>query len=305
MLVRLLPVLLLLLTGCATAPNCALVPLASMPLTLHRGLLFVTAGIGGRPVRLIVDTGSERTVLTEAAVARLGLARSDRVTQSVGIGGISANRNAVIPGLTLGQTRFPVWQVPVGGFRLGDGAGGAADGLLGADILLAFDMDIDEQNERLTLYRVRTCADAAPPWRGPVVAIDGLGARRDRLLVPITLDGVAGMAVLDTGAQYTAIGMSLARRLGLTRAALAADPSITVHGASPQPIAVPLHRFHELDVGTARIMAPELAVLPGERAVGDALLGGNFLRGRRVWLSFATQRLILSTGATEDLARAP
>jgi predicted aspartyl protease len=301
--ISLLLLLLAGLTGCAEPDTCALVPLADMPLDMRQNLMFVTAAIGGQPVRLLVDTGAERTVLTEAAVTRLGLAHDARhMTRSFGIGGSSANWDADIPGIVLGQTRFPVEHVAVGHFAIDHVSGPRADGLLGADILLAFDMDIDGAAHRLTLYRVRRCPDAVPPWREPAIRINGLDARRDRLLVPITLDGVSGMAILDTGAQATAIGMGMARRLGLTEASLLADRTIMAHGAAPQPVAVHVHLFRELLVGDARIEAPTLAVVPNDRAIGDALLGGDFLRNRRVWLSFATRRLFVSTEGMPQIA---
>ncbi|HUB12910.1 MAG TPA: retropepsin-like aspartic protease [Acetobacteraceae bacterium] len=306
---RLVPLLLVLLVlaGCADPPpTCNLVPLASMPLETSRNLLFITAGVGGHPLRLLVDTGAERTVLTGAAVARLGLPRDPRhITRSFGIGGSSANWDAIIPGLTLGDTRFPVHHVAVGDFAIDHTGGPPADGLLGADILLAFDLDIDEPDHRLTIYRVRRCPDAPPPWHQPSVEIKGLEAQRDRLLVPIALDGVDGMAILDTGAQATTIGMPMARRLGLTEPSLATDRIIIAHGAAPAPLAVHVHRFRELLVGDARISDPMLAVVPHESAMGDALLGGDFLRDRRVWLSFPTRRLFVSIDRRSQLAAMP
>ncbi len=293
--ISLLLLLLTGLSGCATADTCALVSLADMPLELRESLMFVTAAIGGQPVRLLVDTGAERTVLTEAAVARLGLAHDPHhMTRSFGIGGSSTNWDADIPGITLGRTRFPVEHVAVGHFSIDHVSGPSADGLLGADILLAFDMDIDGAAHRLTLYRVRRCPDAVPPWREPAIPINGVEARRDRLLVPIALDGVTGMAILDTGAQATAIGMGMAGRLGLSEASLANDRKIMAHGAAPSPVAVHVHQFHELVIGgDLRIEDPTLAVVPNESGIGDALLGGDFLRNRRVWLSFATRRLFV------------
>jgi predicted aspartyl protease len=302
-LISLLVLVLAGLAGCAAPNNCALVPLAAMPLETRQNLMFVTAGIGGQPVRLLVDTGAERTVLTEAAVARLGLSHDPRhMTRSFGIGGSSANWDADIPGIVLGQTRFPVEHVAVSNFSIDHVSGPRADGLLGADILLAFDMDIDGAAHRLTLYRVRRCPNAPPPWREPAVEINGLEARRDRLLVPITLDGVAGMAILDTGAQATTIGMAMARRLGLSDASLATDRTIMAHGAAPLPVAVRVHQFRELLVGDARIEDPTLAVVPNDSAVGDALLGGDFLRDRRIWLSFATRRLFVGSGGMPQIA---
>jgi len=303
----LIPLLLLLvagLAGCAAPESCALVPLADMPLDTRANLMFVTAVINGQPVRLLVDTGAERTVLTQAAVARLGLPHdARRQTRSLGIGGSSSNWDVDISGIVLGQTRFPVDHVVVGNFTIDHIDGPRTDGLLGADILLAFDMDIDSAAHRLTLYRVRRCADAVPPWREPAIRINGLDARRDRLLVPITLDGMAGMAILDTGAQATSIGMQLAHRLGLSAESLQADRTIMAHGAAPQAVSVHVHQFHELVVGgEARIEDPALAVVPNDSGIGDALLGGDFLRGRRVWLSFATRRLFVGVGGVPQLA---
>jgi predicted aspartyl protease len=302
---RLVPLLLLLfgLMGCAAPQSCALVALAEMPIDIRDNLMFVTAGIGGKPVRLLVDTGAERTVLTDAAVTRLSLSHDPQyVTRSYGIGGSSVSWDADIPGITLGQTRFPVDRVAVSKFSIDNISGPRADGLLGADILLAFDMDIDAADRRLTLYRIRRCADAMPPWPDPSVRISGLETWRDRLLVPITLDGVAGMAILDTGAQATAIGMPMARRLGLSEASLAADHTVTAHGAAPLPVKVHVHQFRELLVGDSRIEAPTLAVVPNDAGGGDALLGSDFLSGRRVWLSFATRRLFVSTGGAPQVA---
>ena len=303
----LLPLLLLLLAGlagCAAPKTCALVPLAEMPLDTRANLMFVTAVIAGQPVRLLVDTGAERTVLTQDTVARLGLAHDlHHMTRSFGIGGSSASWDADISGIVLGQTRFPVDHVAVGNFTIDHIQGPRTDGLLGADILLAFDMDIDAAEHRLTLYRVRRCPDAVPPWPETAIRIDGVGARRDRLLVPITLDGEAGMAILDTGAQATTIGMGMAQRLGLSPAKLEGDRTIIARGAAPQPVAVHVHQFRELLVGgEARVEDPTLAVVSNDSAMGDALLGGDFLRGRRVWLSFATRRLFVSAGGSPRIA---
>ena len=290
-----LPALVLLLVGllwgCAAHQNCALVPLARMPLDAGNNLLLVTAGIAGQPVRLLVDTGAERTVLTETAVRQFGLGRDDHHTRSVGIGGISAGWDARVPGIVLGGTRFPIEHVAVGHFEIGHLFPERIDGLLGADILLAFDLDIDIPDHQLTLYRVRRCADAVPPW--PAVAVEGVGARRDRMLVPFSVDGTKGSALLDTGAQASAVSTQMAERAGVSRQALAADPVIMVHGAGPKPVPVPMHRFHVMRIGPERIDDPRLAVIPEVGGLGDGLLGADFIHGRRIWLSFATGHLFI------------
>jgi len=289
-------VLLLLVSACAPNPvNCDLVAVAKMPLEVSNRLLLVPAGIDGKWVRLLVDTGAERTVLAGDVVARLGLARDQKiVTRSTGVGGVFIANDAIIPGLVLGGVRFPITRLSVGQFRFGPGL--TADGLLGSDVLLAFDLDIDVPGKTLTLYRPRTtCPDVQPPWHEPFEQVAGVKALRDRLLIPLTLDGVQGMGILDTGAQATTIGVRMATRLGLTPAALAGDPIVEHHGAGPGFQEARLHRFNLLQIGPAAAPEPILSVLPIDAGVGDALVGEDFIDGRRIWMSFANRTVFVAT----------
>jgi predicted aspartyl protease len=304
-MMRLLLLLLgLYLAGCAADPGgrgaggtCPLIPLAQMPLEIHSNLLFVRAKINDEPVTMLVDSGAERTLLTEAAVDRLHLPRDMRhATRTLGIGSPTATWDAKLPnGIVLGTTRFPVDTVTVGRFNIEEGASWSVDGLLGADILLAFDIDLNLPERLVTFYRARRdCPDAAPPWNVPYIALSGVATRRDRLMLPFQLDGVSGMAVLDTGAQVSSISRGMADRMGLAAADLATDRTIMAHGASPDQVAVHIHRFRELAVGPAMVQEPALPVVPMAAGMGDGLVGADFLRGRRVWLSYSTHRVFVT-----------
>jgi predicted aspartyl protease len=299
---RIWPALLLLLLVSACAPNpinCDLVVDAHVPLEVHNRLLVVPAGINGKWVKLLVDTGAERTVLSADAVERLGLERDEKtVTRSTGVGGVYTAHDAIIPGLVLGGVRFPVSHVSVGQFRFGPGL--TADGLLGSDVLLAFDLDIDVPGRTLTLYRPRLCPDVQPPWNQPFERVPGVKALRDRLLIPLELDGVSGMGILDTGAQATTIGLSMANRLGLTQAAMTGDPVVEHHGAGPGSQDARLHRFGLLQIGPAVAHDPILSVLPIDAGVGDALVGEDFIDGRRIWLSFSNREVFIATSNAGD-----
>jgi predicted aspartyl protease len=287
------------LAACAGGPkisDCALIKLAETPLEVRGTLQFVPATIAGQPVTFLVDTGAERTLLTEAAAARLGLKRDPhRITQTYGIGGPSSNMDATLPdGLTLGGTRFPVDRVAVGHFGIEHVPGAAPDGLLGADILLAFDMDLNSPAGRMTLWRARRCGPTKPPWSVPSIEIDGVGSRRDRLVLPIALDGASGQAILDTGAQATTVSLRFAHAAGVTDIMLATDRTVIAHGAAPNALPLHVHHFGELRIGPAVIRDPFLPVVPQESGFGDALVGGDFLLGRRVWLAFATHQMFVT-----------
>src|SRR3954468_6643653 len=95
-MVRLAVVALVLLgfAGCASDTGgrqieaaCTLVRLARVPLEARGDMLFVHPRIDGEPIKLLVDTGAERTLLTEATVDRLRLPRDfQHATRTFGIG---------------------------------------------------------------------------------------------------------------------------------------------------------------------------------------------------------------------------
>lgn len=293
------------IVGCAAddpyGPNaagvCPLIRETTMPIEMHRNMLFVRVTIAGQPVKLLVDTGAEKTLLTEQTVERLHLPRDyTHATRTFGIGNATAAWDALLPeGMVLGGVRFPVDRVTVGHFDIADVGGDTADGLLGADILLAFDLDLDLPKQQLTLYRARRqCPDAEPPWPQPYIGLNGVATRRDRLMIPFELDGVRGLAVVDTGAQLSSISERMAERMGVIPSVLSTDRTVVAHGAAPNQVKVPVHRFRELRVGPAVMEAPTLPVVPMTSGMGDALVGADFLKGRRTWLSFSTHRIFVT-----------
>ena len=142
--------------------------------------------------------------------------------------------------------------------------------------------------------RVPNAATRRRPGTAPYLDIADVTARRDRLLVPFELDGAHGMAVLDTGAQVSSISQRMAERMGLADDHMADDRTVMAHGAAPDQVAVHIHRFGEFRVGPTEMQDPMLPVVPMSSGMGDALLGSDFLQGRRVWMSFSTHRVFVT-----------
>ena len=166
------------------------------------------------------------------------------------------------------------------------------DGVLGLDILRDFDLDIDAPNRALTLYRVRHCEHADPPWDEPATPIAGVSTRLGWMDMPFEIDGIEETAVVDTGASNTVITPRLARRLGLTDQALANDRVVKLHvitvvarRARP-PVSDNADRS---DHGAQRdilILSKDPPALGGGRQFREAVIGQDFLANRRVWFSF-------------------
>jgi hypothetical protein len=291
------------LGGCEATPaiNCNLTMVAQVPLEVEDHLLVVRAGINGKWVRLVVDTGAERTTISDAAATRLGLPDDPKYSsRSLGIGGSTTAPDVTVERFVLGDAYLAqVRRIAVSSFNLQTPHGLNADGLLGGDILLAFDMDIDVPNGKLTLYLRRVCPNPRPPWPEHAVEITGVRAIKDRMLLPIDLDGVSGMAVLDTGAQGDLVGMDMARRMGLNDQTMAPDPSVRQRGVGPAETISHLHQFSLLRIGPIVEESPKLAVLTSDFGVSDALIGEVFLQGRRVWLSFGNRQVFVSKRPNE------
>jgi predicted aspartyl protease len=295
--------LLVFLARCDATPqiDCNLTMVAQMPLEVQDHLLVVPVGINGKWVHLVVDSGAERTTISDAAAIRLGLPHDPRyVNRSLGIGGATTTTDVTIDRFVLGGAHLsPVTRIAVGTFNLQNVRGLHADGLLGADILLAFDMDIDVPGNQLTLYRRRLCPNARPPWPEPALEITGVKGRRTRLMLPFELDNVPGTAILDTGAQGNVLGVDMARRVGLNDQTMNKDPLIHQHGVGPGETISHLHQFRLLRIGPVAEEAPRFAVVQSDFGFGDALIGETFLQGRRVWLSFDPLQIFVSRQTNE------
>ena len=296
--------LLLLISACGGPPiDCDVRVIAQTDLMVRNRLLLVKAGIAGQWVTLLVDTGAERTTLSEEAAARLNLPRDrDYHTASSGMGGSQKANDAIIPALVLGGKNIPLYRIGVTPLRLGPDM--HVDGLLGADILLGHvaDTDIDVPGRKLTLYHARVCPDVTPPWTEPGAEVTGVSAINDRLLVPIEVDHVKGMGFLDTGAQATVLGRKMAQRLNLTDRDMAGDMVVKHRGAGAGETASRLHQFHFLRIGPAQATQPLLSVLSTDIGRGaDALVGEDFINGRRIWMSYTSKTVFISTTPPPEL----
>jgi hypothetical protein len=122
----------------------------------------------------------------------------------------------------------------------------------------------------------------------------------DQLMVPFTLDGLGGMALIDTGAQGNILNPGMARRLGVDERAMQGDTPIRMNGTGPGRVTAHLHRFSLLRIGPIADPAPVLTVLPSQVGFGDAIFGEQFLQGRRVWLSFHSRQIFVSLRPNES-----
>jgi predicted aspartyl protease len=296
--------LLPVVAACEQNSGCDLVKVAQTPIHIRRDALIVEVSINGHPARMLLDTGATRSLVSEPAKQRLGLVEDRRfLTAHVGIGATTVQADVSIDNITIGTAPMSVERIGVG--AIPDSV--AADGLLGIDILGDFDLDIDEPKRLLSLYGVRRCDTADPPWDESAIPIHGITTRYGLLRMPFEIDGVEGTAVIDTGSTSTIIRQPMAHRLGLTKQALTNDKVVGMHGAGGGSSPTYVHQFQSVVIGplTARnmlvyVLMEDPQLLPNGNPMDENLIGQDFLRNRRIWFSFKTQRVAVSQRAGDE-----
>jgi len=265
---------------------------ASLPLRIESDALLIDATINDRPAVMMVDTGSERMLVTEEAQARFQLPNDPhRTTTVLGVGGSVRRSNVLIRRLGIGGLDTEDVSSAVAGLGARHFSGFVA-GVIGADYLSLYDLEFDVPDSRLNLYRMPGCGER---FRPPGAVADGTKLLRSTTNVMRTEMQVQNqrvMALLDTGAGRTTMTVQAAHRLGVTDGVLAAAPEGRSAGADGTPVAFHRHLFTDVDVGGQHLPEAWFAV-SDVRITADVLLGVDWLRTRRVWVSYAAQRMFL------------
>jgi hypothetical protein len=109
--------------------------------------ILVNASIGGAgSVTLILDTGADRTMVSPAALGRLGIAvAGGQLAQIKGVTGTTRGSMVQVASVEIGQAKVGPLRIIVHDADL------RADGLLGRDFLEHFTVTIDSKERQVTL----------------------------------------------------------------------------------------------------------------------------------------------------------
>ena len=274
---------------------CGTTRLGEMAVALLDNQPIVKVFANSATVLLLLDTGAEATVLTPAAAQRIGAQHAGVKLgrQMHGITGDIPAGELELGSFTIGGVEVPRKRVRVAPIEIVNALSGPLDGVLGADTLSSFDIDLDLPGRRVTLYRGQSCAAASPAWAQPYARIAAGRSPSNRLYFPVQLDGRRISALFDTGAQFSVLSTRTARALGVREAVLARDPAVTVRGADGEQLSAHAHRFFRLEVDGEVIRYAEIDVTEISLNEADLVLGIDFLGSRRVWISYGSQQLFL------------
>ncbi|MGB5485461.1 aspartyl protease family protein [Parasphingorhabdus sp.] len=194
----------------------------------------------GGPYEFIIDTASQRTILSKEIAGALALDLEDEI-KIVALAGTTVVQTVYVPSLTLGTRSYDSLVSPI--FR---SANLGADGVLGLDSLqgqrILFDfvgrqISVGDTSEKLKSRSRREIVVTARRRSGQLIFTNA------------TIAGVKTNVIIDTGGELSIGNKSLQRRLRLRSSAMEQTSLVDVTGRS---IAADYGIAEELLIGRAR-----------------------------------------------------
>ena len=262
-----------------------------LPLMLAEGVPLVRLSLGRDDAVLILDTGAEATVISTKAADRLQLPRSMVYPRRLhGLDGGVVGGVVELPGLAAAGTPLPSLGALVGPIDLPKIGGVVPDGLLGADILSDYDVDLDLAGNRVEL----SCSRVAPSWARPYSTIAANRSVHNRLFFWSTLDGKRVATIIDTGAQHSVVDTQAALAADAHSGASAGQPITSLRGiAGAGGMKARPYSFRELVIGGEKQSNPTLLIASLGLEDADLILGADFLRTHAVRLSYGARGVFI------------
>jgi predicted aspartyl protease len=179
----------------------------------------------GGPYEFIIDTASQRTILSKEIAGALALDLEDEVT-IVALAGSTVVQTVFVPSLTLGKRSYDSLISPIFG-----SANIGADGVLGLDSLqgqrilfdfLARNISVEDTGEKLKSRSFREIVVTARRRSGQLIFTNA------------TIAGIRTSVIIDTGGELSIGNKALQRRLRLKSSAMQQIGLVDVTGRSLQ-----------------------------------------------------------------------
>jgi predicted aspartyl protease len=274
-----------------------------MPVRVVEGAILILGHINLTPVQMQLDTGATTSMLDAAMAARLALPEdAHRRTTLHGIGGDIVSQNTLVRSFEIGGQEWQAMSIATGHLAGKFQETPPVVGLLGADRLASFDVELDVAHGRLTLWNVAHCEGNFVRWNVPHYAVPLARHSPNRMVAKVEVDSHPVEALADWGARSTTITSSVAAGVGVTPDMLASDRPGTSWGVDQTQKTIRLHKFDEFKIGGEIFHNVGLPVADLRLQEVGMLLGADYVRTRRIWLSYATRQMFV---VPPGLAKAP
>jgi predicted aspartyl protease len=248
----------------------------------------VSGEINGKPVKMLLDTGSYGTLVLRAEADRQNL-NPERINRQVqGVGGRTSLFLVKVKDFAIGNAHVKNVRFPVVDALENSVLGG----IVGADFLMQYDVELDFAEKRVKLFRADHCQDKALAyWDKDASTVPmKFTPSSTNPLVQVTINGVALWALVDTGAPSTVIDLDIARKLGFSTEAPGVTTGGKARGIGSETRTLWHMTFDSFAIGDELIQRPRLGVMDNPddyrgRKEHHVILGRDFLRSHHVLLA--------------------
>jgi predicted aspartyl protease len=278
-------------------PDCKIVRQEQLPLLESHGRFSVEVSLDDQPLAMLVDTGAQRAALSRGAADRLRLPTdSSRTLRAIGVGGRTVGEHPrMARTIRFGPVVWPQYALQTVSIVRPEQAGDPAApvGVIGADMLSAYDVELDFPARTATLYAVTGCSGDFVPWSGRHDVLAPLSGPPDLFVIPTVLNGHSIRALLDTGSNTSSLSLAAARAAGVDAAALKGDRADSYIGTRGVAVGAHRHGFDSLAIGSAHFSNARISVQDADFNAFDMLLGMDYLAPRKLWLSYRTHQVFI------------
>ncbi|HJW39622.1 MAG TPA: aspartyl protease family protein [Rhizomicrobium sp.] len=270
-------------------PVCTLPQIASLDMqTETSGLVTVPVTVDGVTGRWTVDTGNTGSMIGATIAIQQKLRINSLRIPGVMMGGLPIRRYAIAPTVVFAGMHGSDVELSIAPESILDND---TIGMLGPDILQHYDIDFDFAAGKLNVFSPNHCPGKVIYWTKGTYAqvpfkLDGVG----HITIPVMLDGKAMTAVVDTGAQGSAMSFATMNSLfGIDEKNPALKPlgDIPINNMAPTPAY--RYPFATLTFEGVQVGTPNITVLKDTGMGDDApelLLGIETLRQLHLYIAY-------------------
>ena len=288
---------------------------------------YVPVRIDGTPEYMLVDTGAAFTAVTESVSDKLDLTHRQSKLKFVGVAG-KVTSTVAHGALTIGNLYAsgmdfmlmePMRALP---------SGAELAGLVGSNILRAYDVEFDFGNRKVNLLSQDHCEGRVIYWPSDRIAVIPMDINSSgHIIVPVELDGHRLRALLDTGSNVSVLNLETAEATFGLKPGTPDTPAVGDLG-NAKGVKLYSHRFGSLSLEGVSVSNPDMTIVPdllrgklhnprdsleGDTRIGDpnteigmsdVILGTDILHHLHVYIAYRERKLYISAAQTSSSASA-
>ena len=285
--------------------DCKFKRVGTIPIEWVEDRLMLAGSINDTPLRMVVDTGAEQTIVSGKLAEKLKLPLIHVNNFQVGFGGRSEESMSRLDEFSLGRYQWHRTKVAVAW-----NGSDLPDVLVGASAL--FERDVELTDKQITFFDGSDCDNAELGyWAEDVPWVPMFAKSAVDLCVYITVqvNGTPVRALVDSGAPSSVLDAPVARSLGFDPD----DPALRIGsfgGIGKQMNAISVVTLDSVAIGTEIVRRPRIQVADlwgaahqeihatqaGDLFVNQPhmILGADFIRSHRLLFANSQRRLYFS-----------